>query len=132
MAKVSQEIARQDINKWLDYKKISPKRRDELKENIDKLVDNVSEGVLIVTDKFELTQDLLFPLGIDGAIKKLTYKPRLKQIDISKKIQGNKGTDVGTYVRSYVCALTDQPAGIIGELDSEDYNIANSIAVFFI
>lgn len=132
MAKVSPEIARQDINKWLDCKKISTKRRDELKDNIDKLVDNVSEGILVLNDKNELIQELLFPLGIDGAIKKLTYKPRLKQADISKKIQGNKGTDVGSYVRSYVCALTDQPANLIGELDSEDYNVANSIAVFFI
>lgn len=132
MAKVSVEVARQEVNKWLDHKRVSVKRREELKENIDRLVDNISEGLLVLNEKFELVQELLFPVGEGGAIKKLTYKPRLKQGEISKKIAGAKSSDVGSYVRAYASALTDQPSAIIAELDSEDYNLANQITVFFL
>src|ERR1700745_753597 len=93
MAVVDAETAKAEIEKWLDNKKISPKKREIQKDTIETLVDAVSEGLLIVKEDFSLEQTLKFPTDGEISIKKLEYKPRLKIETIHVHLQGVKPSD---------------------------------------
>lgn len=128
--KVTLEMAELEVNKWLDSKKISVKRREALAENIEKLVECVMTGELVLTESNEWTHNLLFPLG-DGSIKTVTYKNRLNGDEIQKKIQGLKAADSTAIVNAYICALTNEPAAAILKMDTEDLGVARSVVIFF-
>lgn len=130
--KVSLDIAREEVTKWLDYKKVGAKKREEYKDNIDALVDGIYEGILTLTPDMLFVHNLKFPIGEGESIKELRYKPRIKQLDIANMMKGIKAGDTSAQVRAYVCAVTGQPANIIAQLDTEDFSVSQSIGVFFI
>jgi len=128
---ISENIARRDIDKWLDVKKIRPKKREEKKESIDKLVDAVMDGMLSVeNDGSKLVQKLIHPIG---EIRELSYKSRISLAEKNRHTLGvNIAEDFGGYILAHVAALTDKPKTLVGKMDTEDNDIANSIALFFI
>lgn len=126
--KVTFDVAEKEVNKWLDSKKISVKRREALAENIEKLIDCVMTGELVLTDQNDWIHNLLFETA---GQKQLTYKNRLKGDDIQRKISGLKSADSSAIVNAYICALSDQPAAIVGALDTEDLGVARSVVIFF-
>lgn len=131
MDKISREVAAQEINGWLDYKKISAKKRELHKDAIDNLVDAVVEGALTLNENFEFTQTLKFPLEGEANLTALKYKPRVKVETVQMHLQGVKPTDNYGLIHSYIAALTTQPKSLIKNLDTEDYSVAYGIAIFF-
>ena len=129
MSKVSIEISQQDVNRWLDYKKMTNKKREEKGEMIETLVDLVSSGDITIDEECNIVHQLLFPIG---EIKILTYKPRLKAEAISVHLKGVGSDDLTGMISAYAAALTVQPKSVIKELDTEDFSIAKAIAIFFI
>lgn len=128
MDAVSQEVARREISRWLDYKQVGERKRIEREDQIDALVGAVQDGVLSVTDDNYLVQQLKFPIeGVD----ELKYKPRLATRDLKKRLEQVKTGDADGRVQAHVCELTGQSSGIIGLLDTEDYSISQNIAIFF-
>lgn len=132
MEKVTREIAITEVESWLDYKKISEKKREVYKDNIDTLVDAVVEGFLTLQDDKSFVQTLRFDTGGERPIKELTYKPRLKMSTIHSHLQGVKSTDADLRVCAYMAALTGNPKAVIQALDTEDYSIGQAIAIFFL
>ena len=130
--KVSVDIAKEDVDKWLDYKRVKEKKRESYKEQIEALVDGVADGNLILNEKHELVQTLIFPLEGELPLKELNYKPRLKVSTIHQHLSGIKATDADGRICAYVAALTSKPKDVIKGLDTEDYSIAQAIAVFFL
>ena len=130
--KVVKEVAVEEIEKWLDYKKVSELKRENLKENINSLVSAISEGTLIVTEKNELEQTLNFPFEGDVVTNKFTYKPRLTIKEVNNKMTGIKPGDADGRVTGYISALTMQPIELIKKMDTEDYSVAQNIAIFFL
>lgn len=130
--KVSLEQATLEITEWLDYKKVSEKKREAYKESIDSLIEAVSEGALIVNEDKTLTHELKFEIGEEMKISKLTYKPRLSMGKIHNHMQGVKTTDGDGRILAYVSALSDQTKGLIKGMDTEDYAISQAVAVFFV
>lgn len=130
--KVDFDTANSEITGWLDCKKISDKKRDVQKDTISTLVDAVADGSLVVEDDNSLTHTLKFAVGKDGQIKDFKYKPRITVGDVHGHLQGVKPSDADGRLLAYVAALTNQTKGIIGLLDTEDYGIAQSIAIFFL
>lgn len=129
---VAVEVAQKDIDKWLDFKKVSPSKRERLKDNIEALVEAVCSGSLVVTEKHELEQTLIFPFEGEAPTAKLIYKPRLNVGQISDKLKGVKSTDLKGFLAAYISALTDQPMALCKRLDTEDNSLAENIAVFFL
>lgn len=135
--KVTLEVASNEVKKWLDYKKISEKRitSSNGRESIDTMESAIVDGSLTFNEENkQFTHNLKFPIETtDGksVINTLTYAPRLQVRDIEKAMRGVKAGETQATIKAYISALTGQPAGIIGALDSEDYNIAYSIASFF-
>lgn len=129
---VSKEIALKDVISWLDYKKVPASKREAYKDNIESLVNAVSEGTLVLNDDKSFTHHLIFPFGKEVTIDKLVYKPRIRVGDVYAHMNGIKTTDVDGRVHAYVCTLTGQPKEIVKQLDTEDIAVAQNIAIFFI
>lgn len=130
--KVTKEVALKEVKKWLDFKRCNQKKREEHDDAIEYLADSIVQGILILTKDMIFKHTLIFPVGEEGMIKEISYKPRLKMSEIEAKSGNLKSGNTQALIRSYVCALTDQATGIIKELDTEDNRIAQSIATFFL
>jgi hypothetical protein len=132
MGAITREIAEQEINQWLDCKKINERKRESYKDHIDNLIDSVCDGCLSLGDGNVLIHELKFPIEGEASIVKLEYKPRLKVETIQNHLQGVKPSDPDGRVCAYAAALTSKPKNIIKAMDTEDYSIAQSIVVFFL
>lgn len=132
MDKISKEIAQAEVESWLDYKKISAKKRESQKDQIESLVDALVEGTLSMNDDKTIVHQLKFEIGEEIKISKLEYKPRLKMSAIHLHLSSVKSSDADGRVCAYISALTGLPKDILKAMDSEDYSISQSIALFFI
>lgn len=130
---VSREIAQQEIDKWLDFKKVSPKKRETNKDSIEALVDAIIEGTLVLKDETKvLVHTLRFPTEGEDPIKVLEYKPRLKMDAVHAHLNSVKSSDADGRVAAYIAALTTKSKTVVKAMDTEDYSIAQSIAIFFL
>lgn len=130
--KVSREVAEQEINSWLEAKRISEKSREEKKDQIESLIDSIVEGDLQLQEDNSFVHVLKFPIKGEVEIKQLEYSARIKVATIQAHLQTVKNTDTFGMITAYVAALTEKPKNIIKELDTEDYRIAQAIAIFFL
>ncbi len=132
---VSKDIAQGEIEKWLEYKKVSDIERQSNKENIDSIIDSISQGHIVLNEDYTLVQTLKFPIeDKEGktAFSILEYKPRINVSLCHLHLQGVKSTDADGRLLAYVCALTSKPKELIKKLDTSDYKISQSIAIFFL
>ena len=132
MQKVSPEIAKEEVLRWLDFKKVSQSKRDSLADNIKSLEEAIVEGYLVLNESTEFVQSLKFPIGTESLTTDLTYKARLKESTVATHLTGVKIGDFDGRVYAYVAALTGKPRDLIKSLDTEDYSIGKNIAFFFI
>ncbi len=131
MNKVPIDQATIEVNEWLDYKKISDKRREDNKESIDSLVESICDGTLEFDGSAHtIKQNLKIPF--ESGLKELVYKSRITVKDINQHMKGVSVSDIDSRVVAYVAALTNTAKGIILNLDTEDYKVGQSIAIFFI
>jgi len=131
---VTREVAEKDINRWLDYRRIRKKKREKNEDGINELIELVEDGIISVDEDCNITLELQQPIkNATGstAVQNLVFKPRLKQQEVSKHLKG-AGTDVDARVSAYIAAATEQSKGVLSKLDVSDYNIAQSIALFFL
>lgn len=132
MAKVNIEVATADIQRWLDAKRISERKRTNQNESIISLIDAVCDGDLKVNENCELVQSLIHPIGDEKMISELTYKSRIQIGQIHEYLKNVKPGDADGRIVAYISALTGNTPAVIKKMDTEDYSIAQSIAVFFL
>lgn len=134
MSKVAREVATEEIQSWLDAKKVSEKKREEYASQIDTMVEAVCEGNLTLdSSSKDLTQSLKFPIAGEGStINTLKFKARVKIEAIRVQLASVKTTDPIAMQLGYLAALTGTPRGILKELDTDDYSTATAILVFFL
>lgn len=130
--KVNVETAQDDVNRWLEIKKVGESKRQSMNDSINNLVDAVADGTISIDSEGMITQNLKFPLGEDKSITALTYKPRISVGEAKKWLKDIKAGDIDGRLTAYVAALTGQAKEVINKLDSEDNGVAQSIAVFFL
>ncbi|KKL61274.1 hypothetical protein LCGC14_2196930 [marine sediment metagenome] len=130
--KIPLEKATEEIDGWLDRKKIYPSAREECSDQIDTLVEAISLGDLSLNDKGEFKHELLFPLKEEQALTQLEYKARLNDRMLEPYLKGIKAGDGVARIVAYLACLTSQAKGIIKALDTADRKITNAIVIFFI
>jgi hypothetical protein len=131
MGKVNRELAEQTVDKWLDYKRVKPAKRESYKASIENITDAVEEGSLILNEEtHELEYTLDIPIG-DSKIQVLKFRPRLTVGEINKRLKGVSPKEADARVVAYVAALTGQNSGVIELLDTNDYDVCQAISVFF-
>lgn len=136
-AKVPTKQAIAEIDRWLDYKKVTQNKRKDAKDSTEVLVEAVKCGDLVLNhDTMELELILKFPIkGTEQPIKEyssLRFKPRVTVGQINQRLRGVKATDSDQRLVSYVAAITSQPTALIEKLDTVDAGICQAIATFFI
>lgn len=132
MSGISKEIAQKEVNKWLDFKKVSNKKREDNADNIEKIVEGLMDGNLVLdTDTFVFEHTLCFPIGEEIKISKLQYQPRVPVKKFQEQMLGLKGEDGYGRVFAFIAGLSGQSKGVISNMESEDYLLASQIAVFF-
>jgi len=132
MGAVSKEQAQIEVTDWLDSKRVKAKKREKQKDTIETLVEAIEEGDLIFDqDTKVMTMKLAFGIGKDDNIKELNFKPRANVGEVNSYLKKVKTDDADGRLLCYVYALTGQPAAVIDCLDTEDYALALSIAIFF-
>ena len=130
MAKVTREVAEQEISAWLDKKKVFQSEREKNKDSYEHLVDAMCEGYLELDDQtFEFTHKLIEPLNETPSLK---YKARLNDKMLKPHLNGLKPTDAEGRLLAYGAALTTQPKAVLEGLDSADKKIMMAILVFFL
>jgi hypothetical protein len=135
MEKVSLDQAKKEVKKWLDFKKVDQEKIDENEENVDALAKAISVGHLVMDKDFNLIQEMKFAVNDSEGkpfLTQLKFKPRLKMGDIQNKTQSLKAGDTFALITAYISALTNTNSGLIKEMDSEDYKIAQSVVIFFL
>jgi hypothetical protein len=131
MGKVNRELAEQTVDKWLDYKRVKPAKRESYRASIENITDAVEEGSLILNEEtHELEYTLDIPIG-DSKIQVLKFRPRLTVGEINKRLKGVSPKEADARVVAYVAALTGQNSGVIELLDTNDYDVCQAISVFF-
>ncbi len=130
--KVSLDVAEEEINKWLDCKRVNAKKRESYEDYIETLINAIADGFLTLSEDNALVQKLRFPLENESPLSELSYKPRLKVSTIHTHLNGVKSSDADGRICAYVAALTSKPKDVIKGLDTEDYSIAQAIAAFFL
>ena len=130
---LSRKKAEEEVNKWLDAKRVSTSRREDYKPHIEAITGCLERGELRLGTGNVFTHTLLFPVGEGAAaITELNYKPRVTVATIQHHMQGVKSGDGSARIGATIAALTGQPRAIIEKLDTEDYGIANYIVIFFL
>jgi DNA recombination-dependent growth factor C len=126
------EQASEEIEKWLDSKKILQQRRKDLEAQIELLTSAIMAGSLVLGEGNEFKQILSFSFGKDVTISELTYKHRMQMATIHLHMKDVKSTDADGRLLAHVAALTGKNKEIINKMDSSDYAIASAIAMFFL
>lgn len=126
---VSNELAVETVESWLNAKKVNKKKRIENAKLIEELVGLVEDGTLVLSSDFIWKHKLIFPIGENEQIKELTYKPRISVEEIFSASKGVPNEELGLV---YISILTGQVKGIIKKLDLSDYTISQTIAGFFL
>jgi hypothetical protein len=129
---ISQEQAQKEVDSWLDFKKVSEKKRLSCKGNIDRLVDALCEGHLILDPATKVfTQKLKFPFGKEVEVSELKFKPRITVSDAqSRTLNVVQGDGYGNAF-AYIAAATGEDMNVISKMDPEDYYLSGDLVVFF-
>lgn len=133
MSKVPQEVAEQDVNKWLNSRNTSESKKSKMADSIKELEAYVMEGKLIVKEDGTLLQKLDCPFGEESVVSELTFKNRITVGDIQKRMTGNniKSGDIDGRLMIYACALTGKAFEQIAKMDSSDYSVTSTVTSFF-
>lgn len=134
--KVSAEQAKLEFETWLDAKRVKPEKREKYADMIESIVYGIIYGqVTVDPDTKVITQHLAYPIqDSNGAtvLSKLDYKPRLRTQELQDRTKGiDPGDGIGRLC-AIAGALTGNSTSMISKLDTEDYEIARSVAVFFL
>jgi hypothetical protein len=130
---INVDVATNDINAWLDAKRVRSTKRTEMKSSVDGLVKAVQDGLIVFDSETGfLTQTLLWPIGENEGVKTFNYKLRLNSFELDPFLKNVSSGDGDGRLRAYVAALTSQLPSVVSKLDTEDLSIAQSIAVFFL
>lgn len=133
MNKISEDQATRDFEKWLEFRRINDRKREANEANEKTLIGAIMDGNLIVNEDGTLTQKLIFPTADGAGIKELNYSGRLNAGQRQAATKGVDAKDIEGRLIGYIAALTDQPLGVIKKIESgDDYDIATSIAVYFL
>ncbi len=134
---ISEEIAKKEIEKWLDFKNVSPRKRNkkEIKTNIEALTDAICDGDLVLDEDFNLVLTLRNPvLDKEGKaqLKSMTFKPRLLLEDVESHLMNVKADNTIGMLAAYTAALTGLNSRMTKKIDTDDNKTAQAIVMFFL
>lgn len=122
------EVAKAEVKKWLDRKRIGQSERDAREFQIETLQSAIMDGLLVLTDK-GWKQKLNFPLE-DVNVNELNYRDRMTANE-NIAASGNAGGNPQLVMSCFISHLTGEASELIRKMDTVDYKIASAIGIFF-
>ena len=132
--KIAPALAGTEIEKWLDFKRVKPVKRQAFAAHIGVLIQAVSYGDIEITKDFKITHNLNVPiLDADNnpVYSKMEYAARINAQALNEAL-GDAGNDseIANTI-AYGSALSNLPVAIIRKLDTSDLSIISALSVFF-
>lgn len=128
MPVLNRELAEQEVNKWLDSKRVRATVRRENKDNIEAIIDGFEDGLLILSEETNaIKQTLIFPTG---ALKEIIIQPRLKVSERIDRLK-NAGNDADSRVVAILAALSGNMTEALKGMDADDLAVSRNITAFF-
>ena len=132
---VTAEEAREQVKRWLDFKRVPEHKRQIHDDSISVLEGAITDGILSVDDNHFLRHVLLFPLtAADGTeITVLKYRPLLSLAALKQRFgKTYVKVEAHTVIGNYAAALTDRLVSEIDQIDTEDKAITEAIVCFYL
>lgn len=140
-AVMSEDVAKMELEKWFDFRKMKDKARKNIDDDLDrdvmadKMVEGFMYGLLILGDLGNLTQKLDFPVETESkavSIKELIWKPRFRESELNEPLKGVKTNDSSGRMKAYMSAITGITKQKLGTLDYSDYSLSQTIVSYFL
>lgn len=128
---ITKEIATEEVNGWLDYKRVRPSKRQEKEDHVQGMIECVEDGIFVINEDFTITFNVLWPEEI-GNIKTLTFKPRISDREIDNYYKRLDKKSTTSFILARKAALTGINTTILMNMDTEDSTIADHITAFFL
>lgn len=125
---VSEKLAIEDVNKWLEKNRVRPSKIAAATETINALTKCIMYGELIIDADGVMVQKLAFPIG---ATQELKYSERVTVDAVNKKVKGVANAGVLSMPTAYIASATGIPVSAIESMDTSDMEIATMIIGFF-
>lgn len=141
--KVPQEMAMEEFQKWLDYKKTKVKltmnsnSEDEAEDNKAEMaiVEAIMSGDLIINDDMTMTYNLAFPVKSENGnteLSSITMKPRLTAYEVQKATKGISQDEPFKLFTGYIHVLSGEVRGLVNKIDSVDFSLLQKIVGYFL
>lgn len=127
--KLSREKAIEEVNEWLDSKRVRPSVRKDNEEAINGMIECFELGIFARDPETNVITQFLEP---GGALQKLEFKPRLTAEEFSKYNRNVKSGDSQGFINAKIACLTGQNTKLIEKLDHEDAKVSHYIVIFFL
>jgi hypothetical protein len=140
-AVMSEDVAKAELEKWFDHRKMKEKARanvdDELGRDVmaDKLVEGFMYGLLTLSEDGYLTQKLDFVIETESKsvkVSELVWKPRFKERELAEPMKGVKANDSTGRMKAYIAAITGVQKALLGSMDYSDYSLSQTIVSYFL
>ena len=131
MTAISRIQAEEEVNSWLDFKRVRLSKREENEQHVSGMIECVEEGIFIINDDQSITFKVLFPDCL-GDTEELIFKPRITDDEISRHLKKMDRKDANIYILARKAALTGVNTSILKKMDTEDSSISDHITAFFI
>lgn len=129
---IDAEKAREEVEQWLDLRKVKPREREQKAEDIETLIEAVRYGEIAIQEDGTLLQELTEEVPGSTPTTSLTYKKRLNVALLRQEQKGVKATDSQGLMLSYLATLTGKPKGLLEKLAYQDYKLGTTIVGLFI
>ncbi len=140
---ITLEKAQEEVQKWLDYKRLDVYFLEEANEGEHKTTEGTEDeiraaqdmvkqfirGTLSLNEDFSITHKLMFPISEN--VKEISYAPRVAVAKIQAKMRGVKKDDMMGFSIAQIAAITNENTSILRNLDSIDMRVAQTICSFF-
>lgn len=139
--KLSEELAKIELEKWFDFRRMKDKSRSNIDEDLgrdvmaDKMVEGFMYGQLEFREDGILVQHLDFPIENESktiSIKELNWKPRFRESELNDPMKGVKNNDSSARMKAYMQAITGVSKLHLGTMDFSDYSLSQTIVSYFL
>lgn len=141
-AVMSEEVAKLELEKWFDHRKMKGKARVNIDEELgrDVMAEKMIEGFMYGLLEFDsengtLIQKLDFPISNESKslnIQQLNWKPRFRESDLTEPMKGIKNNDSSGRMKAYMSAITGESRLHLGAMDYSDYALSQTIVSYFL
>ncbi len=131
------EFALKEFERWIKIKKIKDYKRQENAKNKfeDTIVNGIIDKEILIDEDGRITQKLIQPIKNqedEVVLTELNYMPRIPIKLLNIKLKAVDPSDADKRTLAYISALTNVSMGQLGELDTEDHKVCQSIVMYFL